>query len=609
MTTTQTAPPAETRHQALLRIIDAANRAVDVRAVLEASVREVAGEFGCDRVVVLLPDERRSTLQVAYELGAAGLDAGRERAWPVEGSVYGQVLRSGEPRVVSDVVRAVTGPIEGRVPLRSIAIVPLLSGTRAVGVLSVASARPEAFDGEPLANLLHFAALVGLATNNALLQRASRVRTAQLVALNRLAAAVVGTLSREGVLAAAMAHLEEATQFGAPAIYEIEANGRRLVRVSARGLTSAAADATATLALYGEHTNLVQALQRRRPLLWWLHEEALGDAPALRVLRDEGYRTFIMVPMSARGRLTGAITAASHRERGMDEAAAAILMAIGNQVGTALQNAQLYEALRSDATRLERLVEDRTAALDNRNKRLRYVTSWLSHDLKRPLRSIHALSELLTEAAAERATPEDRDLVERILTAAETMSARLRDLLDFVHIGAAGANPAAVDLERVLDECLVDLAPEMTARGATIVRETRWPLAHVEEQHARHLVLALLENAVRHSRPGVPPEVRIAVRSGRLPACEVRDNGVGVDPELRGHLFHMFPWLDEEGGVRRGTNLFLAREIVETYGGRLCYEPVEPHGSAFLFSLPAVEGDAEALPPPAPRDAEAGQQA
>lgn len=575
------------RIDAFLRLVEVANRAVDVRAVLEASVREVVDQFGCDGVVVLLPDERRAGLQVAFEVGMPEGPALRGRVFPVEGTVYGEVFRSGAPRVVSDVLAAMEGSIEGSVPIRSIAIVPLRSGTRAVGVLSAGSATPGAFDGDLLEHLLRFAGLVGLATANALMQRATRARTAQLIALNRLAAAVAGTLSRDGVLAAAMAHLEEVTGFGAPAIYEIDSPGRRLVRVSARGLSDAAADATATLPLYGEHTNLVRALQRRRPLLWWLRDEALADAKALRILRDDGFRTFAMIPMSARGRLTGAITAASHRERSLDDASAAILMALGNQVGTALQNAQLYEALRSDADRLERLVDERTAALDNRNKRLRYVTSWLSHDLKRPLRSIHALSELLLVDVGADLDLDARDLLERVLGAAEVMSTRLGDLLAFVHIGSAEVRPSAIDLDRLLTECLADLADDIAARGARVVRTGRWPTVRVPEKLARRLVLALLENALRFGRPGVPPSVEIRVREGALPVCEVRDNGAGVDPDVRANLFQLFPWSEDDHAVpQRGTGLFVAREVVETHGGRLWYEPVEPHGSAFLFTLP-----------------------
>ena len=67
---------------------------------------------------------------------------------------------------------------------------------------------------------------------------------------------------------------------------------------------------------------------------------------------------------------------------------------------------------------------------------------------------------------------------------------------------------------------------------------------------------------------------------------EVRDSGIGLDPQHAERVFESFYTTKPEG---LGIGLSISRSIVEAHGGRLWATPNEPNGAVFRFSLPVAE--------------------
>jgi len=116
----------------------------------------------------------------------------------------------------------------------------------------------------------------------------------------------------------------------------------------------------------------------------------------------------------------------------------------------------------------------------------------------------------------------------------------------------------------------------------------------------------LVDNALRHAPPGGRVEVFSWRRDGEV-GITVADDGPGVPGEIREHIFERFA----RGGVARGRDggaglgLAICDEIVRAHGGRIRVEDRQPHGCAFVVSLPALAGD-DAQAPPAARVEGAG---
>jgi len=165
------------------------------------------------------------------------------------------------------------------------------------------------------------------------------------------------------------------------------------------------------------------------------------------------------------------------------------------------------------------------------------------------------------------------------LSTARRMQESIEGLLRYASVDEPQTSAVAAD--DVLDRALADLASELEAVGAEIVRE---PLPTVEADAAqlRGVFHNLVMNAVRY-RSADPLRVEIGFVDG---AVYVRDNGKGIDPAEQQRVFELFrraTSAGEAGGT--GIGLALARRVIEAHGGRLWLESEPGRGTVFFFRL------------------------
>jgi two-component system sensor histidine kinase QseC len=106
----------------------------------------------------------------------------------------------------------------------------------------------------------------------------------------------------------------------------------------------------------------------------------------------------------------------------------------------------------------------------------------------------------------------------------------------------------------------------------------------------RQLVTILVDNAVRHSPRGGVVSVRVRTE-GLTAAVEVADQGPGVRPEDREHVFDRFYRAPGAPSGGTGLGLAIARWITERHGGRIGVRNAEAGGAIFRVELPGqIEG-------------------
>jgi two-component system CheB/CheR fusion protein len=128
---------------------------------------------------------------------------------------------------------------------------------------------------------------------------------------------------------------------------------------------------------------------------------------------------------------------------------------------------------------------------------------------------------------------------------------------------------------------------ELSAR----VRLQRVPRVKLQcdPQFIRQVVWNFLSNAVRHSPPGGQVVVRVSREHRQVTIC-VSDSGSGVPPREQKRLFEKF-YRGRNGDNYRehqglGLGLYLAQQVIEAHNGKIWYQPTEPQGATFCFSLP-----------------------
>ena len=126
----------------------------------------------------------------------------------------------------------------------------------------------------------------------------------------------------------------------------------------------------------------------------------------------------------------------------------------------------------------------------------------------------------------------------------------------------------------------------MTESGA-VVSHDPLPTVLADEMQLVQLFQNLVGNAIKYQNPGLPMIHISALRDGdRRWSFEVKDNGLGIDPQYFERIFGMFQRLhkrDEFAGT--GIGLAICKKIVERHGGTISVESQPGQGSTFRFAL------------------------
>jgi signal transduction histidine kinase len=203
-----------------------------------------------------------------------------------------------------------------------------------------------------------------------------------------------------------------------------------------------------------------------------------------------------------------------------------------------------------------------------------------SHELRTPLTSLLANLELLVESGSD----EDREIHESALRSTQRMRRLVADLLLLARADAGQRSlTKQVDLADILIAAAGELKPS-SQRHLLQLDAQPAPLVGVPDDLMR-LVLNLLDNAIRHTPPGTHITAstrRLADGSAEL---VVTDNGPGIDPFLREHMFKRFVRGSGEVAGSSGLGLAIAAAVTQTHNGSI--EVTEPPGggSQFLVHL------------------------
>jgi signal transduction histidine kinase len=244
------------------------------------------------------------------------------------------------------------------------------------------------------------------------------------------------------------------------------------------------------------------------------------------------------------------------------------------------------------------LMQARLAQIDRSRKD--FIAN-ASHELRTPLFSLGGFLELLGDEDLDQATREEfvRTMREQVTRLGKLAT----DLLDLSRLDAGAVALAREPIDLTASaQSLVREFRGVAARNRSRVTLNRTPGPMVrgvgDEQRVQQIGRALVDNAIRHNPAGT--EVRVGVASVDGTAMlTVSDDGPGIDPETRQHLFERFYRGSDATAAGSGLGLAIAHELAVRMDGSLEVESA-PGETVFRLVLPAA---AERLPERS-RDAE-----
>ena len=247
-------------------------------------------------------------------------------------------------------------------------------------------------------------------------------------------------------------------------------------------------------------------------------------------------------------------------------------------------------ALELHARSLEEQVQQRTRELVEANAAKDEFLSIASHELKTPLSSLKAMTQLLRRQH-ERTDSNMTAKLKNMERSIRRMEVLVNDLLNtsLIETGMFALRYTRCDLvalcQRLRDEYVMgtDLALVLDVPDKVLEVE-------VDVDRISQVILNLLSNAQKYSPKGSPITLKVEQIENEG-IVSVRDRGVGIPDEMLPHLFERFfrvPGVEVQTGssVGLGLGLYIARKIVERHGGRITVQSTPGSGSTFSIALP-----------------------
>ena len=297
-----------------------------------------------------------------------------------------------------------------------------------------------------------------------------------------------------------------------------------------------------------------------------------------------GTYSFTTVPMVAKGAVMGVI--AVDRDNSLAETTAEDvrnLTMLANQAGLAIENSRLYEYIESANEMLsqtrERLLEaEKLAALGE-------MAAGMAHEIRNPLVSIGGFTRRLLKSL-EPDSPH-KVYVEVIINEVTRLEKTLSEVLDFSrdtlgHLAEHNLNDIIADslfvLRRDFKEGQIEIVKEFGATQPVLV----------DEGQIKHIFFNLFFNASQAMSKGGTLTVRtypVEIDDRAFVACEVKDTGPGISPEILPNIFNPF-FTTKDAGT--GLGLSIVHKIVSRHHGYIDVVHEENKGATFIVKLPVA---------------------
>jgi signal transduction histidine kinase len=267
-------------------------------------------------------------------------------------------------------------------------------------------------------------------------------------------------------------------------------------------------------------------------------------------------------------------------------------------------NESLAEANRG----LEEKVKQRTRELEHSNVRLSAEIAEkedflraVSHDLNAPLRNISGMAAMLLIKYRERFDEDIIHRLERIRKNVEMETDLIAELLELSRIKTRRQKMEAVDIGSLVNDLRDVFENDLKQRQIALVVESGLPVLMCEKARMRQVFQNLIDNAIKYMGEGSAREIGISHRVFEEGVeFQVRDTGIGIDPEDLPKVFYIFRRGKNTADVKgKGVGLASVKSIIETYDGRIWVQSEVGQGSTFRFTIatkfvPALGGNRKA---------------
>jgi signal transduction histidine kinase len=255
-------------------------------------------------------------------------------------------------------------------------------------------------------------------------------------------------------------------------------------------------------------------------------------------------------------------------------------------------------------TRYQKQLEQKMMEVNAYNVELEQIAFATSHDLQEPLRRIRTFSDRLLWKYRDQLNDDGKMILSRIDYSARRMQGLIEDLMNFANLVRGGEELSKVDANKLLQSVVEYLKSDIQQKKATI-HIGQMPQITGFEKQLFLMFKALIDNAVKFSKPGIPPVVTIQclqttgeelahldrrLLKKHFIRISIQDNGIGFSNEFGQKIFLIFQRLHGNAEYEgKGIGLAIVERVMTNHNGFVVATAQPDKGALFNLYFPLPE--------------------
>jgi PAS domain S-box-containing protein len=320
--------------------------------------------------------------------------------------------------------------------------------------------------------------------------------------------------------------------------------------------------------------------------------DIVRDNPELiATTRSLGVRSYMGVPLIARGRIIGAITFSSIQPtRRYSETDLHFAQELARRIALTLDNGYLYQQAQEEIQERKRV----EAALRASEERKDEFIAMASHELKTPITALKGFTNVLQRRLSKQGDAQSLYYLARMDAQLDKLTKLISDLLDVTRMqsGKLVVQQELFDLNLLIRET-VETLQAATETHRLLIEGSATAQIMGDKDRLAQVFINLITNAIKYSPHADTVIVRLA-KAGDQAIVSVQDFGIGIAETHQPHIFERFYQVadpDEKTYPGLGIGLYISQEIVKRHQGRIWLESRKGAGATFFVALPLSEGE------------------
>jgi PAS domain S-box-containing protein len=271
--------------------------------------------------------------------------------------------------------------------------------------------------------------------------------------------------------------------------------------------------------------------------------------------------------------------------------------AVGAVYADITRHKNVEDELRTARTELQRQAEHlqrANAELQDLDRAKNDFIASVSHELRTPLTSITGYTEMLSDGDLGDLDPAARKVIAIIDRNGRRLLGLIDDLLTLLSVdrGAFALNQRPTDLGNIVRTVQAAVRPSLDAARVdmTVNVEPDLPAASTDPEQIERVLLNLVGNAIKFSRPGGTVTVNVHSRPGAV-VMDIVDTGIGISEADQARLFQRFNRAEiahQHAIPGTGLGLALSKDIVEHHGGTIQIRSCVGAGTTVTVTVPSA---------------------